>query len=122
KETRSHKVTQTPNIMIHATHIEGQRMIPTEFANFFLATAGAGAALIGLLCVAISINPERTFGREARSGRQQVASGAFTALVNAFFISTGALIPHTQVAYLTLIMGGIGLLNSLRLGRELLSG
>jgi hypothetical protein len=97
-------------------------MVPTDFANFFLATAGAGAALIGLLFVAISINPDRTFGHAAQPGRQQVASGAFTALVNAFFISTGALIPHTQIAYLTLVMGGIGLLNSLRLGRELLVG
>jgi hypothetical protein len=35
-------------------------MVPTDFANFFLSTAGAGAALIGLLFVAISINPERT--------------------------------------------------------------
>jgi hypothetical protein len=93
-------------------------MVPTDFANFFLATAGAGAALIGLLFVAISINPERTFGRQALPVRQRVASGAFTALVNAFFISTSALIPHTNVGYITLIMGGIGLVDSLRLGGE----
>jgi hypothetical protein len=97
-------------------------MVPTDFANYFLATAGAGAALIGLLFVAISINPERTFGREAQPVRQRVASGAFTALVNAFFISTSALIPHTNVGYVTLIMGGIGLLNSLRLAGEFLVG
>jgi hypothetical protein len=97
-------------------------MVPTEFATFFLATAGAGAALIGLLFVAISINPERTVGREAHPVRQQVASGAFTALVNAFFISTSALIPHTNVGYITLIMGAIGLVNSLRLGGELIIG
>lgn len=97
-------------------------MVPTDFANYFLATAGAGAALIGLLFVAISINPERTFGRDAHPVRQRVASGAFTALVNAFFISTSALIPHTNVGYVTLIMGGIGLLNSLRQGGEFLFG
>ncbi|HEY1388900.1 MAG TPA: hypothetical protein VGF38_10180 [Ktedonobacterales bacterium] len=97
-------------------------MVPTDFANYFLATAGAGAALIGLLFVAISINPERTFGRDAQPVRQRVASSAFTALVNAFFISTSALIPHTNVGYITLIMGGIGLLNSLRLAGEFLVG
>jgi hypothetical protein len=97
-------------------------MVPTDFANYFLATAGAGAALIGLLFVAISINPERTFGREAQPVRQQVASGAFTALANAFFISTSALIPHINVGYVTLIMGGIGLVDSLRLGGEFLFG
>jgi hypothetical protein len=97
-------------------------MVPTDFANFFLATAGAGAALIGLLFVAVSINPERTFGRQAQPVRQRVASGAFTALVNAFFISTSALIPHTNVGYITLIMGGIGLVDSLRLGGEFLFG
>src|SRR5262245_37904940 len=97
-------------------------MVPTDFANFFLATAGAGAALIGLLFVAISINPERTFGRQAQPVRQRVASGAFTALVNAFFISTSALIPHLNVGYVTLIMGGIGLVDSLRLGGEFLFG
>jgi hypothetical protein len=51
-----------------------------------------------------------------------VASGAFTALANAFFISSGALIPHLNVGYVTLIMGGIGLLDSLRLGGEFLIG
>jgi len=52
-------------------------MVPTDFANYFLASAGAGAALIGLLFVAISINTGRTFGRAAQPVRQQVASGAF---------------------------------------------
>ena len=97
-------------------------MVPTDFANYFLASAGAGAALIGLLFVAISINTGRTFGRAAQPVRQRVASGAFTALANAFFISTGALIPHLNVGYITLIMGGIGLVDSLRLGVEFLFG
>src|SRR5262249_30581632 len=57
-------------------------------------------------------------GRDAQPVRQRVASGAFTALANAFFISSGALIPHINVGYVTLIMGGIGLLDSLRLGGE----
>jgi hypothetical protein len=99
-----------------------RRKVPTDFANYVLASAGAGAALIGLLFVAISINTGRAFGREAQPVRQPVASGAFTALANVFFISTSALIPHLNVGYVTLIMGGIGLVDSLRLGGKFAFG
>lgn len=34
-------------------------MIPAAFTNFFLASTGAAAALVGLLFVAISVNPEQ---------------------------------------------------------------
>jgi hypothetical protein len=94
-------------------------MVPAAFANFFLATAGAGGALIGLLFVAISINPEHTFGSEAAMERQAVASGAFTALVNAFFISTAALIPGSSLGVVASIMAALGLLNTLRAGVDL---
>ena len=60
-------------------------LVPANFAHFFLATAGAGGALIGLLFVAISISPERIFSEDAPRERQALASGVFTALVNAFF-------------------------------------
>jgi hypothetical protein len=66
-------------------------MIPERLANFYLATVGAGAALIGLLFVAISLHPERTLDRLAAPARRGVASGAFAALVNAFIVSTAAL-------------------------------
>ena len=94
-------------------------MVPADFANFFLATAGAGGALIGLLFVAISINPERTFSEDAPKERQAVASGAFTALVNAFFISTSALIPGVNLGDVTLAMSVVGLLNTVRVGIDL---
>ena len=35
-------------------------MVPAIFTNFFIASAGAGGALIGLLFVAVSIAPENT--------------------------------------------------------------
>jgi hypothetical protein len=95
-------------------------MVPATFANFFLATAGAGGALIGLLFVAISINPERTFGRQARPLRRGVASGAFAALVNAFFVSTWALLPLTNVGIIALIVGAASVLDSARFGAMLL--
>ena len=41
-----------------------------------------------------------------------MASGAFTALVNAFFISTAALVPTINVDYLTLLLGLTGVATS----------
>lgn len=95
-------------------------MIPDQFANYFLASAGAGAALIGLLFVAISIRPEHTFGVGAHPVRRGVASGAFTALTNAFFISMFALIPQTNVGLIALFVGMIDAVFTVRLARGLL--
>ncbi len=36
-------------------------MVPPEFTNLFIASASAGAALVGLLFVAVSIAPEHIF-------------------------------------------------------------
>ena len=69
-------------------------MVPAEFANFFIASAGAGAALVGLLFVAVSLAPEQIVTRRAPVERQAVAGSAFTALINAFFLSVVALVPH----------------------------
>jgi hypothetical protein len=90
-------------------------MTPAAFQTFFATSAGAGAALVGLLFVAVSISPERVFGHAAQFDHQLVASSAFTALVNAFFISMGAIIPSsnfTGVAVVVLVMGSIALVNS----------
>jgi hypothetical protein len=43
-----------------------------------MAMASAGAALLGLLFVAVSVTPQRTFGRAAYAEREGVASSAFT--------------------------------------------
>jgi len=94
-------------------------MVPPELSNYFLATAGAGAALIGLLFVAVSIAPEHIVARNAPIERQAVAASTFTALLNAFFISLGALIPDS-LSGAALVMSSLGLLNSLTLGGHLL--
>jgi hypothetical protein len=67
-------------------------VVPPEFANFFIASASAGAALVGLLFVAVSIAPEQIVTHRAPMERQAVAGGAFTALINAFFSSLAALL------------------------------
>ena len=88
-------------------------MVPAEFGNYFVAMAGAGAALIGLLFVAISINPERTFGRRAKVERQATADNAFSALANAFFISAAGLIPGRQIIGPTAaVLASVSLVNS----------
>jgi hypothetical protein len=51
--------------------------------------------------------------------RQAVAASTFTALVNAFFISLGALIPGS-LGTVALLMSSLGFLNSLTLGGHLL--
>ena len=88
-------------------------MVPSEFNNFFVASTGAGAALVGLLFVAIAVAPERFIMGSAPSERRAVASSSFTALLNAFFISFNALVPHSNIAWFTLVMAGIGLTNSM---------
>ena len=97
-------------------------MQPTTFEGFFTASAGAGATLVGLLFVAVSVAPERVFGKGARFEHQMVASSAFTALINAFFISLGAIIPsssYTGTGTVVLVMGAIALVNSVALGVNL---
>lgn len=88
-------------------------MVPASFANYFMAMAGAGGALIGLLFVAISINPERTAGRAAYAEPQAVAASAFTALANGFFISAAGLLPGQGVIGPTAaVLASASLLNS----------
>src|SRR5689334_3150398 len=94
-------------------------MIPESLTNFYLASAGIGATLVGLIFVAVSIAPERTVQANAPIERQAMAASSFTALLNAFFISLGALIP-TNIGYITLLMSTIGIINSSLFGWKLL--
>lgn len=92
-------------------------MVPGSFHDFLLGSAGASAALMGLLFVAVSIAPERVFGREAVAERRTEASSAFTALINAFFVSLGGLIPGINLGVLAAIMGAVALVQTLSLLR-----
>lgn len=87
-------------------------MIPSSFTPFFAASAGAAAALIGLLFVAVSVRPEKVFGEAAEAQNTLAASASFTALLNAFFISMGALIPGANLAIFVFTLGPIAILNS----------
>ena len=88
-------------------------MVPSEFANFFIASASAGGALVGLLFVAVSIAPEQIVAAQAPVERQAVAGSAFTALMNAFFISLFALIPNFNIGFIIIPFSFVCLLTSL---------
>jgi len=94
--------------------------MPQEFETFFATSAGASAALIGLLFVAVTrAEPGSIFGSEARADRHAAAAGAFTGLADVFFVSLGALIPGANIGGVVLVVGAVALLGTLGLGREL---
>lgn len=97
-------------------------MVPSDFSNYFLASTGAGAALVGLLFVAISVAPDRFFGRNALPERQAVAASAFSALVNAFFVSLTALIPGTNIGGITVFMGALAVIGTMQQAARLWDG
>ncbi len=90
-------------------------MIPLSFSNFFLAMAGAGAGLVGLLFVAISINPTRILGAEGQPEHQIMAESTFTGLVNGFFVSCAALIPVGGIGTTGMLFAALGLVATARL-------
>ena len=73
------------------------------YHDLFVASAGAAAAFIGLLFVAISISPDTIVGSNANDRRRAQAQRAFLALVNIFFVSLVALIPKVESIALTLV-------------------
>jgi hypothetical protein len=86
-------------------------MVPEAFHDYFFASAGAGAALVGLLFVALSIAPERTLMRGALVERQSVAFSGYTALLNAFFLSMTGLLPGTNLGGAALVLSLLALMD-----------
>jgi hypothetical protein len=95
-------------------------MAPEGFAEFFLASAGAGGAFVGLLFVAISIGPRRTFGDPTVMGapRQHLAEATLLTLANGFVVSSIALIPTVNVGWIALGGGMWGVATAVHLGRR----
>ncbi len=92
-------------------------MAPEGFEEFFLASAGTGGAFVGLLFVAISIGPQRTFGDSAVAGalRQHLAEATLLTLLNGFVLSSIALIPGIIIGWVALVMGMVGVYTALHL-------
>jgi hypothetical protein len=91
-------------------------MVPEKMVNYFIASTGASAALVGLIFVAISLAPKETVMPGAAPERRAIAGGSFLALVNIFFISLSALDTSDNLGWNVLVLSIIGLVNSLWLG------
>ena len=90
----------------------------TTYADFFEGAATVAGALIGLLFVALSLSPERL--RDSRSVEHQaIAATAFTALVDALFISLIGLQPGGGLDYGAVIFGALGLSSAIGLALRL---
>jgi Kef-type K+ transport system membrane component KefB len=94
----------------------------TSYTSFFTGTATVAGALVGLLFVALSVSPERLRGDTGSLEHQAIAATAFTALVNALFVSLIGLEPGGGLRYGALILGLIGLSSSCGLALRLWRG
>jgi hypothetical protein len=82
-----------------------------HYANFFIASAGASAAILGLLVVAITVVNADDADPTTRELRTVLAGSAFVALVDIFMVSIVALTGGSGVFGLSsLAMGAVGLL------------
>jgi hypothetical protein len=84
----------------------------TSYTGFFSGTATVAGALVGLLFVALSVSPDRLRNVTGSVEHQAMAATAFTALVNALFVSLIGLQPGGGLDYGAVILGGVGLTSS----------
>jgi hypothetical protein len=68
-----------------------------DYSNFFIASAGASAAFIGLLFVSLTIADTGERDERARTNRDALAGSAFAQLLDAFFVSIGGLADEVRV-------------------------
>jgi hypothetical protein len=87
-----------------------------HYADFFIASAGASAAILGLLVVAVSVVNADDSDSTTRERRTVLAGTAFVALVDIFFVSLVALTGGSVVFGLSsLAMATVGLLSTRRM-------
>jgi hypothetical protein len=87
-----------------------------QYENFFIASAGASAALLGLLVVAVSVVNADDANPTTRELRTVLAGSAFVALIDIFMVSLVALTGGSVVFGLSsLAMAAVGLLATRRL-------
>jgi energy-converting hydrogenase Eha subunit A len=91
-----------------------------SYDDFFTGSATIAGALVGLLFVALSVQPERNRDRHSVEHRA-VAGTAFIALIDALFTSLIGLQPGAGLRYGAVIFGALGLLSSINLSRRLWS-
>jgi hypothetical protein len=87
-----------------------------HYENFFIASTGASAAILGLLVVAVSVVNADDADPTTRELRTVLAGSAFVVLVNIFFVSIVALTGGPAVfGVASVAMAAVGLLATKRL-------
>jgi hypothetical protein len=87
-----------------------------QYENFFVASAGASAAILGLLVVAVSVVNADDADPTTRENRTVLAGSAFVSLVDIFLVSIVALTGGSVVFGLSsLATAAMGLLATWRL-------
>jgi hypothetical protein len=87
-----------------------------HYDNFFIASTGASAAILGLLVVAVSVVNADDANPTTRELRIVLAGSAFVALVDIFFVSIMALTGGSVIFGLSsLVLAIVGLLATRRL-------
>ena len=82
-----------------------------RYESFFIASAGASAAILGLLVVAVSVVNADDKNPTTRELRTVLAGSAFVVLTDIFFVSIVALTGGSVVlALASITMGAVGLL------------
>ena len=94
-------------------------MVPEGAKEFFVVSTGASATLIGLLFVAIAVEPTSIVGEESPVETRSRASSAFIALLNVFFISLAGTVPPTNVGVVAAILAVVGIVDTLGIGLSL---
>jgi hypothetical protein len=84
-------------------------VITGAYRDLFAATAGAAAALTGLLFVAMSVGRDRALVRGPQVIRQIRASAALLAFTNTLAIALFGLVPGTNIGYPAAIVAIIGI-------------
>jgi hypothetical protein len=87
---------------------------PADYDDFFLGSVTLGGALVGLLFVAVSVNPGGIGERGAPAKRVQ-ATTALAAFLSPLFISLVALLPAGNIGATAIALGSTGAFTMLSL-------